>query len=195
LPGAGAAKSFTATSGTMTLETASKKRVKCAASHASGEYTGSKSATASITLTGCSDPAGACQSSGAGAGEIVAGGLGLSLGFIKDEPKGTELILSVGWDLSKSPSIISAECGGAKEALQVTGSVIAPVSTIDKMASAYTLKYAQSAGKQLPEAFEEEPKDTLSASFGGGAGEQVGLKGADKITNGEKLEFKAEAEE
>src|SRR5439155_24128640 len=117
----------------------------------------------------------------------AASGLGVRLGFIKDEPKGTELILSVGWDLSKAGSIISGECGGAKEALQVSGSVIAPVSSIDKMTSAYTLKYAQTGGKQLPEAFEEEPNDTLMASFGGGAGEQAGLKGTNKIANGEKL--------
>jgi len=196
LPGAGAAKGFTGSSLGATLETVSKKRVKCAASHSSGEYTGPKSATESITFTGCQGPSGeACQSSGAGAGEIQASGLGLSLGFIKDEPKGTELILSVGWDASKSGAIVSGECGATKEALQVNGSVIAPVSVIDKPVSAYALKYAQSGGKQLPEAFEEEPKDTLSASFGGGAGEQAGLKVGQKITNGEKLEFKAEAEE
>ena len=50
------------------------------------------------------------------------------------------------------------------------------VSTIDKMASAYTLKYAQKGGKQLQEAFEEEPQDTLSASFGAAPAEQAGSR-------------------
>jgi hypothetical protein len=104
-------------------------------------------------------------------------------------------LLSVGWDLAHEPALISAECGGVKEGLEVSGSVIAPISTIDKMTSSYALKYTAPAGQQLPEAFEEGPKDTLTASIGGGPSQQAGLTAAEKITNREKLEIKAEANE
>jgi hypothetical protein len=149
-----------------------------------------------VTLTGCKLAATkeACQSAGAAAGEISAPGLQANLGFIKDLAQEGELLLSLGWDLQRTPSILSAECGSAKSALTVSGSVIAPISALDKMVSAYTLKFSQTAGKQAPESFEEMPKDTLSAALGSGPGEQAGLKGTVKIANEEKLEFKAETE-
>ena len=63
------------------------------------------------------------------------------------------------------------------------------------MTSGYTLKYSAKAGKQVPEAFEEEPKDTLTASIGGGSSQQAGLTAAEKITSREKLEIRGEVEE
>ena len=195
-PGPGAGNKFTASSAAVTLETVGKAKVKCVGSSSQGEYTGTKTATATVKLTGCTLASNgeSCQSAGAGAGEIVAGGLSEQLGFIQQVSQGTEVLLSVGWDLKREPSIVSGECGSAKSALLITGSVIAPISAIDKMASSYTLKYAQSAGKQSPEAFEEQPKDTLGTSIGGGPAEQSGLKATEKVNNEEKLEVKAEAE-
>ncbi len=196
IPGPGPAKKFTGKTTTATLETTGGKKVKCTSSTAQGEYTGTKSATLGVTLNGCAIvKGGTCQSGGAGAGEITASGLSAQLGFIKDVEENGEFHPSVGWDLTHSPTIVSAECGTGKESLVVTGSVIAPISTLDKMTASYTLKYSQAAGKQSPEAFEEEPNDTLSASFGGGAGEQTGLATTVKVSNEEKLEVKAEAEE
>jgi hypothetical protein len=196
VPGPGPLKKFTGTSLAVTLETVGKAKVKCLASHTTGEYTGTKTATLNVTLTECKLAAKneTCQSAGAATGEITANGLGATLGFIKDESKGTELSLSLGWDLAHEPSVLSAECGSAKEALLVTGSVIAPIGTIDKMTSAYPLKFSAVSGKQVPEAFEEAPKDTLSASVGAGSAEQAGLTAANKITNEDKLEFKGETE-
>jgi hypothetical protein len=194
VPGPGATKGFKASSLSVLLETTGGKKVKCASSSASGEYTGAKSATLGITLNGCGIVKGAaCQTAGAGAGEITATGLHATLGFIKDAEEKGEFHPSVGWDLASSGSIISATCGS--EGLTVNGSVIAPIGTLDKMTAAYSLKFSQTAGKQLPESFEEEPNDTLNASFGGGSGVQAGLTAAAKVTNEEKLETKAEAEE
>ncbi len=192
-PGAGTGAKFTSSSAAATLETVGRAKVKCTASHGEGEYTGAKSATLGVTFTGCKaettkQP---CSSSGAASGEIAAGGLAATLGFIADN----ETTITLGWDLAGSPSVISAECGAAKEALTVTGSAIAPIGTIDKPVASYTLKYAANGGKQLPEAFEEEAKDTLSASLAGGAAEQAGLTASYKVTNEEKLEFKAETAE
>ena len=197
VPGPGPANKFTGTGGGATLETAGGSALKCAASHSSGEYTGTQSATASVTFTGCAlatskEP---CQSAGAAPGEITAASLQGQLGFIKDVSEGTEIHVSLGWDLKHEPSLINAECGASKEAVVISGSVIAPISSLEKMTSAYTLKYAQAGGKQAPESFEEAPKDVLSTSIGGGAGEQTGLKTTEKIANEEKLEFKGETEE
>ncbi len=197
VPGPGPENKFTGTSAGVTLETVGKAKVKCAASHAAGEYTGTKTAEEAVTLTGCKSVSQkqSCQSAGAATGEITAAGLKLQLGFIKDVVQEGQLLLSLGWDLTREPALISAECGGVKEGLGVSGSVIAPISTINKMTSSYTLKYSAPAGQQLPEAFEEGPNDTLTASIGGGSRQQAGLTAAEKITNQEKLEIKAEANE
>jgi hypothetical protein len=197
LPGPGASPKFAGKSAALLLETTGGKKVKCASSTSEGEYTGPKSATVGLlALHKCAVVKGAsCQTAGAGSGEITATGLQSTLGFIKDAEENGEFHPSVGWDLTGSPSIVAAECGASKESLVLSGSVIAPITTLDKMAAAFTLKYTQTAGKQAPEAFEEEPNDTLSASFGGGSGEQTGLAGSVKDTNGEKLEVKAETEE
>jgi hypothetical protein len=195
-PGPGAGNKFTGTGTAVTLETTGKSQIRCAGSTSQGEYTGPKSATIGVTLTGCKLTAGGetCQSSGGAPGEVTAGGLKADLGFIQDIDQEGEVRASAGWDLKHEPSVISGECGSAKRALVVTGSVIAPISAAEKMVSAYTMKLAQTGGKQVPESFEEQPKDTLNETLGGGPSEQAGLKATEKITNEEKLEFKVEAE-
>jgi hypothetical protein len=194
IPGA-VAKHFSGSSKAVTLETTGKALIKCVASSSSGEYTGTKSATLSLTLTGCTQKATgeSCQT-GATAGEIATGPLSAQLGFIEDVENGSEVVSPVGWDLQNGSSIIAGSCGASKASLVVTGSVIGEISANDKMTSAYTLKFDQTAGKQSPEAFEETPKDTLSESLGGAPAEQAGLKTAEKVANEEKLEFKTQAE-
>jgi hypothetical protein len=194
IPGA-VAKHFTGSSTTVILETTGKSQIKCLASSSSGEYTGTKSATLSLTLTGCTLKATgeSCQT-GATAGEIATGPLEAQLGFIKDVENGPEVISPVGWDLTSGSAIVSGSCGASKQSLVVTGSAIGEISANNKMVSAYSLKFSQTAGKQSPESFEEAPKDTLSESLGGAAAEQAGLKATEKIANEEKLEFKTQAE-
>jgi hypothetical protein len=196
LPGTGAGNKFSGAGKAVTLETTGKKQVKCLASSSKGEYTGTKTASLGMTLTGCKLAATgeACQTPGAATGEVVTGPLQAQLGFIKDVENGSEVISNVGWDLKSGSAFISGECGAGKQSLVVTGSVIGAISAADKFVAAYTLKFSQAAGKQLPEAFEEEPTDTLSAALGGASAEQAGLKASQKITNEEKLEFKAQSE-
>jgi hypothetical protein len=194
LPGTGANNKFTASSLKTTLATVGGKAITCLNSASSGEYTGLKTATATITLTGCQVAATkqACQSSGAAAGEIVTSPLAGELGFIEDAYAGEELNVSVGLDLKHSPTLLTAQCGG--EQLSVAGSVIAPVSGVDKMTTAFTLKFTATGGKQHPEQFEEEAKDTLLSTLGSGSAEQAGLSSTTKIVNGEKIEIKASTE-
>jgi hypothetical protein len=193
--GPGTSGKFTGKGAVATLETA-KTSVKCSGSTVAGEYTGAKTATATVTLTGCTHGAAkeSCQSSGAGSGEIVTSPLQGALGFIKDEGKEAELLVSVGLDLAHSPAVLTAQCGSAKVPLTVEGSVIAPITVIDKMVTGATLKYTEaSPGIQAPEQFEGGPKDTLVETLGSGP-EQAGLKTTVKLVNEGKLEIKAEVE-
>jgi hypothetical protein len=193
--GPGAARTFTGTGAAATLETTGGAKVKCAASHTTGEYTGTKTATVGIAFTGCSLGTEACQSAGAAAGELSAHSLSAQLGFVNDKVVAEELHLVLGWDLAHEPSVIEAECGAAKTALKITGSVIGAISAADKMLAGYSLKFAASGASQSPESFEEGPRDTLSAQIGGGSAEAIGLKATSKITNAEKVEFKGETAE
>jgi hypothetical protein len=194
--GPGAKAKFTTSGGKVTLQGVGGATVQCKKSTGSGQYTGAKSLTATLAFTGCAltSSKAACQSSGAGAGEIVTSALAGQLGFIEDQSgPSDELLVSVGVDLSHSPSLIAAECAGLSEAVTVTGSVIGSIGKLGTMVTANTLTATQATGKQSPEAFEEQPKDTLSATLGSGA-EQAGLASKVTITNEEKLEVKAAQE-
>ncbi len=196
LEGPGASPNFTTSSSTVSLEGTGGAKVVCKKSSGSGTYTGAKSLTASLKLTGCalSSSKAACQSSGAPVGEIDTSSLNGQLGFIEDRSgPADELNVSIGVDLSKSPTLISAQCAGVSEALSVSGSAIGAIGKLNSMTSTQTLAYTQSSGKQSPEAFEEQAKDTLTATFGSGA-EQTGLATKQTLKNQERLEVKAAQE-
>jgi hypothetical protein len=191
--GAGAKRSFTSAGGKTKLEGATGAKVSCSATSMAGEYTGPKTASAVVTLTGCvhsvsEEP---CQSAKAPLGEIVTSELTGTLGFIKDEVTESSSSVSVGLDLSGKSSLLSAECGGQKEVLVLSGSAIAPIGKLDKMSSSFSVRYKASAGEQETEEFEEAPKDTLVATLGLGA-EQAGLTTSGKLANEEPLEIRAE---
>jgi hypothetical protein len=193
-PGPGPSSSFNVSLGKTTLESVGKTVIKCVGASGPGQYTGTKTASATLTFTGCqrADSKASCQSAGAGAGEIVTSPLEGALGFIENVFEGETLNVSVGLDLKHTPTLFTAECGGSQ--LSVSGSVIAPVGAVDKMAASFTLKYKANGGKQVPEAFEETPKDTLVSTLGGGSPEQTGLTATGKIANGEKLEIRGATE-
>jgi hypothetical protein len=195
-PGAGATNGLTFSSGAVTLEAANKSKLVCPHSTGTGQYTGLKSATVAVTLTGCTHGASkeSCQSSGAGSGEIVMSPLEGKLGFIQYEFKEATAFTSVGLDLTHQPSLFTAECGAAKTPLSVSGSVIGKLTPIDKTVPAFAVTFAQSGSKQQPEQFEAGPKNTLSETFGSGSPEAAGLASKAKITNQEALGIKAEVE-
>ena len=197
IAGPGPNPKFSGSAKSATLETVGGSKIKCLESTNSGEYTGTKTATINVTFTGCARAAGAgatCQSAGASAGEVRAPGLQGTLGFVRDTAIEGVTSVSVGLDLTREPSLISAECGAGNESLVVTGSVIAPFGSIDKMTASNTLKLKASGGKQVPESFEEEAKDTLSETLGSIGPEQAGLTATPKFANQEKIEIKALAE-
>ena len=142
----------------------------------------------SLTFSGCEAAgglSGQCQSDGAKAGEIKTNALEGRLGVIKAGTKP-----SIGWDLqaASEADLATFECG--EHVLSITGSVIAPVRTADKMTTSFKLKFKASKGKQAPERLEGGIKDTLSI-LTGDAEEQAGLTMSDSIVNEEPLELKA----
>jgi len=191
--GVGASKKFSGASGAVTLQTASgKTNVKCSASSGSGEYTGPKTVSETITLTGCeTGPKGkvvSCQSSGAASGEVKTAALEGKLDFIKENEEGEKPEVGLDLKAASGTELAAFACGGS--ATSVSGSVIAPITTVDKMSSSFKVTAKQSNGKQAVEAFEEGAKDTLSFS----PGAEAGALGATLTnTNEEPLEIKAEA--
>ena len=190
--GPGPDRKFTGTTAALTLQTVGGAKVACTAGHSAGEYTGAKTESVSMTLTGCKTAgkgAGkgvSCQSSASAAGEIDSSPLAGELEFI-DESEPAKPV--VGWDLkpAASGSLASFECAGATAS--VTGSVIAPVAAVDKMTTALKLRFKATAGVQDPEGFEGGPKDTLTFTASGAA-EQAGLTATDAVVDEEALEVK-----
>jgi hypothetical protein len=193
---AGAAKGkFSVSEGGTTFQAKSGATLTCAKGTGSGEYSGTKASTVTLKLVGCKYGAGklACQSSGAAAGEIVTSALEGKLGFIQDDfTQSHEMLTKVGLVLTHAPSLLSAECGSQKAPISISGSVIGELTPFDEMAGTFTVLFSQSGGTQAPESFEEEPAQTLSLSFAGGASETAGLSTKLKLKNEEKLEIKGE---
>jgi hypothetical protein len=189
--GPGPKAKFTGASGAVKLQSAGGKAVTCTSSSSEGEYTGPKTQKVSMVLSGCSQgPKTAsvpCQSSSAAAGEVRTTPLEGGMEFIH-EGEATEVPI-VGVDLkpASGTTIAAFECGG--KAVSVGGSVIVPVSPVEKMSTAFKLKAAGSGGKQSPEAFEVGPTDT--PTFNEGGEEQAGITGTFTNTNEEPMEIKA----
>ena len=186
--GPGPNAKFTGASGVVKLESAGKAAVTCTASSSNGEYTGPKTQTVSMVLSGCSQgpktQSVSCQSSSAATGEIRTSSLLGGMEFIK-EGEGTE-VPSVGVDLkpASGTTIAAFECGG--KAVTVGGSVILPVTALDKVTTAFKLKGFGTGGKQSPEAFEVGPADTPTYNA-----EAAGITVTQTNTNEEPLEIKA----
>jgi hypothetical protein len=159
-----------------------------------GEYKGSKSFSEKLLLIGCTLVATGqkCTTSAnpTQESEIEISTSEGSYGFIKGGEKPV-----AGWDLKGVSSNIV--CGKPPETNilfdKLEGSVIAPVKPVNSMTLEFHLLYNAKAGKQIPEKFENEPKDVLTSKFTQGltmSEEQTGLLGREKIENEEPLELK-----
>lgn len=72
----------------------------------------------------------------------------------------------------------------------LTGSVIAPVTAVDKMSATFALKFKAAKGKQKPTSFEAGLTDTLTFASSSRE-EQAGLTSTITVANAEALEIKA----
>jgi hypothetical protein len=185
-PGPGPNRKFTGVIKPVKLEALGGKLVTCTGGSDAGEYTGTKTETATLKLTGCQTAGTPCQSSSAAAGEIQTGALNASMEFVKENEGSVKPIVGLDFKPASGTQLAAFDCGGSPQSL--SGGVIASVSPVSKMASAFNLKLKALGGKQAPEAFEVGPKDTLSLG-----GEQAGVTTTIQQTNEEKLEIKAVA--
>ena len=69
--------------------------------------------------------------------------------------------------------------------------MIAPVTALDKMSSAFKVKFKASKGVQVPEEFESGIKDTLGWTASPSPEEPLGLTTTETLTTEELLEIKA----
>ena len=198
LPGPGAKPKFTGKTGEVTFETAGAKSISCTSASVAGEYTGPRTETSKLTLSGCRYPATnqPCQSSPTAEGTIEASGsLTGELGFITIPS--SPLTPTVGWDLKglsmtftcEKPLEISVTTG------TIEGSVIASLSPVNMMSANDTLTYAATSGRQLPEMFEGAEADTLTMKLRSGLEETVEQSGVtmnQTTSNEESLEVKAQ---
>jgi hypothetical protein len=190
----GAAKpSFVSGGGVTTLETTGGVKIVCKVVADEGSYSTPKVVAKLTKFLGCEDVGigGPCENTASG-GEIVVFMTG-EWGFIKNFVKEGKLILSVGLDLAP-PEHTTFRCQGPRGNAEFAlfGSVIAPVSPIDKMTSSFTLKYSQAKGKQKPAKFQGGPKDTpLLENLITKTVEEAGLASTDTLSNPQPLEIKA----
>ncbi len=173
------------------LVTVSGRKIVCSVIAFKGKYTGPKTETVNISLGGCEEGSRPCQTNPAKVGEIE--GTSALEGELGTISKGSNK-LNVGWDLKHEGVIFTFTCGklpevGALEALEGP-SVIGVVTggffgDLNKMSIYSTIKYKQTGGKQIPEAFEGGPKDTLLLkSITGNTSEQVALSAVEETTSG-----------
>ncbi len=179
---------FKTTGGAATLEAVHKATVKCSATSLTGEFDGTRNAAMTIVASGCAGSlglSGTCQSAGASSGEVRFDPLQARLGVIK-----AGATPGVGWDLTpvSGADLAVMSCGGSE--LSITGSVIGPVTGVDKMSSSFSLKFKATVGKQSPERFEGGLKETFSFVTMAGE-EQAGLTVTLTPVNEEQVEIKA----
>lgn len=193
-PGPGANNKFFGFAEEPVLETVGGQKVSCAAGLFKGEYTGPKTEKLTATFEICEDAAKRpCQTTPAKEGVITEGGtLEGDLAYI-DASKTT-----VGWDLEHeggSGAMLTYYCGKLPETVHtVEGSVIGQVkhgffgNDLNHMSKKATIVYKAVKGKQLPEAFEGQPSDTLTTTTLGletRPNEQTGLTTLLETVSGE----------
>jgi hypothetical protein len=181
-------KPFTSKSATSVLETVTKVKLVCTGDTNEGEVTTPASGVMKITFTGCTVKKIPCNSPGVVPGTIVTGLLSFTVGYINKAKK------EVGMDLipATGGAFIEFICGTTVRGIAV-GSVIGRITPVNIKVvppKTFTLKFAQTAGKQAVQNLEGGPKDTLETSYGGPFLES-GFASADKILFKEPVILKA----
>lgn len=192
-PGPGAKNKFFGVAEEPVLETVGGQKISCAAAVFKGEYTGPKTEKTTVQLEICEDAAKRpCQTTPAKEGVISESGtLEGDLAYVEAAKK------AVGWDLKREGggALFTYYCGKLPETLHsIEGSVIGVVkhgffgNDLNKMSEKATIDYKATRGKQLPEAFEGQPSDTLTTTTTGletRSPEQTGLTSILETESGE----------
>ena len=169
------------------LRTATGTTVACHGTELTGEYKGSRTISAGLSLRQCrtarSHPM-QCHSAG-GSDILESEPLVGTLGLIQGGRRPT-----VGLDLAPATGsrFMTFKCGS--EGLSLSGAVIAHLVGVDTMASQFNLVFKASSGKQAPESFEGGTTDTLTLA-GGGSEASARLVTAGVLLSEEPIEIKA----
>ena len=158
--------------------------VECKKDAGAGKYTSSTTDEEEIVFSKCT--AGGkkkCTSSGEAPGAVKTSLLESQLGIITTTPQVVRVDLK-----PKVPGqpLAEFECEGTS--VKLTGSLIGKLTPFSLMSKTFTVAWAESAGKQSPEQFHGEAKDTLEAFVNGGGPVAAILQGSEKVSNEEKLE-------
>jgi hypothetical protein len=168
------------------LEATGKEKVTCTGESASGQVTGDKTVgDMTVRLTGCESLGKPCTTAGLGEGELETAVLAGTLGIISTTEVSGKEILHIGVSLHPSTSVPLLEYTCTiSGSWTISGSLIAAVSS-GKMSKTATVKWAATAGKQKPEAFEGGSREVLTNQLG----EQVGLTLSSAIAFEEPVEI------
>ncbi|HEY2397634.1 MAG TPA: IPT/TIG domain-containing protein [Solirubrobacteraceae bacterium] len=182
----GAAKpGFTASSTKATLQAAvSKAKVACTSAHESGLLGPRPNIVREVVIRfgGCVQGTKKCTTAGKGEGEIETSVLEGRLGFENKEKKKVALAL---YPPGHTGAFVTYTCSGASPTT-ISGAVLA-LTTVDKMLTNESVKYASTEGKQKIQHFEGGETEVLVNQLG----EAVGLALALTQTNEEPLEINA----
>lgn len=201
LPGPGANDKFFGFAEEPVLETVGGQKISCAAGLFKGEYTGAKTEKMTASFEICEDGAKRpCQTTPAKEGVIGEGALEGHLGYVDSTKK------TAGWDLEHeggSGAMLTYYCGKLPETVHtIEGSAIGVLkhgffgNDVDKMSKKATIAFKATSGRQLPEAFEGQPNDTLTTTTLGletRANEQTGLTTLLETVSGEGEDIPNEA--
>ena len=186
--GAGTKAGLTGTLAASSLETTSKVSLSCKSGAITGTLSGAKTLSAALSFRECSlsSTKAACQTAGAAAGEVKTVALSGTIGVVKSGSKP-----SIGVDLAPASGTELAHITCGAQVVAVSGSVIAPISSADKMSTSYKASFKGKKGVQGVQAFEGGAKDTLHWTVGAGVEEPVGLTASTTLTAEEAFEIKA----
>jgi hypothetical protein len=143
---------------------AGSEAYKCEASSGEGSVTGAKTATAKLTLTGCSIGVESFQSPGAKKGEVKTGTLPVELVYTSKASHEVGLVFNYE-ATKKSPltQFASWEFAGFAGKLGVRGPIIAPATPVNTKTNTYTVTFSGSKGLQTPASYETEAGGKASA--------------------------------
>jgi hypothetical protein len=157
--------------------------VECKKDAGTGKYLSTTKDEEEIVFSKCTSAGKPCASAGQPAGTIKTSVLESELGIITTTPQ------AVGLDLrpnTPGQPLAEFECETTK--VKLGGSLIGQLTPFSLMSKTFTVTWAESSGKQNPEQFLGEAKDTVEASVNGGPSQAATVVGSEKITNEEKLE-------
>ncbi|HTU79584.1 MAG TPA: hypothetical protein VMF09_12570 [Solirubrobacteraceae bacterium] len=179
LPGAKEGSGMTSTT-SVTFETVSNRKIRCAGEDGEDQYDGTKTVAAVMIFTGCQmSSAYTCTSTGYNAGDIVSNGSGGWLeGELGVEKVGAMLVndkLALDFKPATGTEFLEPFTCTNGDSWNVRGELMVPVEK-NKMQTTTHWAFDQMGGKQMPEKFASGGLHILEGSLNGGGWKQMGVK-------------------